>query len=157
MDDSGWRNRNVLLYIILNFLDMAGWGVWGYSFLSNIIYISTESTLRIGLAEGVQGILSGILAIPFGILADRWIRHKVAKIGLSIKLVACVCMLCCFNITSIPKDMFYWFLMGSLGLYGISVGISTPALSTLFTNSIRTGDRTEWLSKLLIIKCLELT
>ena len=29
MEANGWRNRNVLLYVILKFLDMAGWGVWG--------------------------------------------------------------------------------------------------------------------------------
>ena len=98
----GQQNPNVILYLIAQFFFMAGWSVWGFSLLSNIIYLITSSTLEIGFSEGIQGVCSGLLAIPFGFLADKWMRHKVAKIGLIIKTVSCVCLICVINIKSTP-------------------------------------------------------
>ena len=56
----------------------------------------------------------------------------------------------------IEMNTFYWILLASLGLYGISTGVGKAALATLYTNSIRTGDRSEWLSKLQIVQSIGL-
>lgn len=152
-------NPNVAIYTTSQFFLMAGFSVWGYSLLSNIMYIATRSTLKIGFAEGVQGTISGIFAIPFGILADRYIKHKIVKSGALIRVCCCIGFLCVFNIPKIEtdKELFFWLLFATLSFYGLSSAILCSPSATLFTNSICTGDRSWWLSKLQIVSCVGLS
>ena len=149
------RNPNIILYLIGTFFSSAGWSVWGYSLLSNVIYLITTSSLKVGYAEGIQGVISSVLAIPFGILADKWCRHGVGQIGLIVGIISSAGLIAVLFIGMvITKDELYWILFGSLALYGVSTGVESSALATMFTNSVPTGSRSAWLSYLQICSAL---
>lgn len=150
------KNPNVSLYLISLFFATAGGAVWGYTILTNLMYLITDSTLKIGIAEGIQGLISALLAVPFGILADRWAKHKVGKIGIVVQTLACICLIMVMSLNGVKGipinySNLYYFLTASLVLYGISNGIGYSALATLYTNSIQTGKRSEWMSYMQIV------
>ena len=49
------KNRNVRLALLFTFLGSASRGVWAFVILSNFIHVLTDSTLNVGIAEGIQG------------------------------------------------------------------------------------------------------
>lgn len=147
------RNPNVSLYLVSLFFGTAGAAVWGYTILTNLMFLITDSTLKIGITEGVMGLVSAILAIPFGILADRWSKHKVGRIGIIIQTLACIFLILTMSLLGIAfyLNNLYYFLTGGLVLFGIANGIGDAALATLYTNSIPTGKRSEWIGYMQIV------
>jgi Major Facilitator Superfamily len=152
-----YKNPNVILYLVSTFLSMVGYSVWGYTLLSNILYMITNDTLKIGYSEGVQGVISGVLAIPFGMVADklaktRFGRRLQGRIGVSLRIVVAIALIYIMteynlkNHSAAASNTLYWLIFGALALYGVAVGIGTASLTTLFTNSIRTGNRSAWMT-----------
>ena len=64
------KNRNVRLALLFTFLGSASRGVWAFVILSNFIHVLTDSTLNVGIAEGIQGFFTMHICI------DCWVCSR---------------------------------------------------------------------------------
>jgi len=75
-------NHNVLLVWIFAATDTTCFGIYGSVVLSGFLYYITDgSNVKVGLAEGLQGISQAAMAIPAGLSTDMYGRANVLKVS----------------------------------------------------------------------------
>jgi MFS family permease len=129
---------------------------------SNALYALMGANLWVGVAEGLQGLVQLLVAIPSGIYADKpgVSQRRMLRVAmwaswaiLSMECLPLVAVLVCRDDSSdtcfAPPDWLhrglastraqYIWLMVALSLSGAQVGFSDPALEALFANSMSDG------------------
>lgn len=121
-------NRNVVLFALYSLLTGAGNAICFFVLLSPLLFLLTGDPLFVGYAEGVQGLCSALVAIPAGLLADKWSRAGVARVGLSLSLLvyAAMATVVWLPLASMPL---YWIMFALLALEGLGFGAQQAVVS----------------------------
>jgi hypothetical protein len=92
----------------------------------------TNDISKIGYAEGAQGVARGLVAIPAGLLADRWGSVFLVRVGCTGLLIALLVMLVFINLSTFSADTIYYVLLGCMIGTGTARGMFLAPLFTLF-------------------------
>jgi MFS family permease len=129
-------SRNVRYTLIYTALAFAGRSVWSQSVLAAYVYIlKNDSPEAVGTITAVMGVAQLLASFPAGILADNHRRDSLLKIASCVGVLAILCTL-----LALRHENFH-YLMAALAVWGVSWGIGSTALTALFADSIRTGER----------------
>ena len=93
-NDDDANNRNVNLILTYTGMAFAGRAVWNQSCLPTLIFLLRDDTKAVGVITGVMGLSQLLASIPTGILADKYRRDTLLKIGAVFGVAAIVAMLC---------------------------------------------------------------
>ncbi|EKX38858.1 hypothetical protein GUITHDRAFT_89258 [Guillardia theta CCMP2712] len=133
-------NHNVRTRFIYDFFIYTSSGMWGNAMLSVYLLKLTNSTKRVGFAEGAQGVCMAISALPAGYLADKFGRSRLLKVAVVVGLLALTTGQAAIWFCQSDSSSYISMLV-SLCLWGTFTGISNPALEALFADSVESGRR----------------
>jgi len=148
-------NKNARLAILFASANSLALGIWSYTVLSGWLQMMPAgSNSRVGIAEGVQGTVQGLVAIPAGYLADKIGREVILKWSSVIGLLSVASLILTLvamknndplegrSMQQMPDThhQFEWMTV-SLGLVGMYTGIYSSALEAIFHDSINSEDR----------------
>ena len=147
------KNRNVRLALLFTFLGSAARGVWAFVILSNFIHVLTDSTLNVGIAEGIQGFSQCIFALIAGFAADKFSREFSLRLAGIFGLIACGVAIFAlkYQETWLTNQYRYYILVAFLCFWGAYQGLWTTSLETIFADSIVTGKRSEFSTQKFIL------
>jgi MFS family permease len=129
-------SRNVRYTLIYTALAFAGRSVWSQSVLATFVYILRDNSPEaVGTITAVMGVAQLLASFPSGYLADSHRRDSLLKIASCVGVLAIFCTL-----LALWHENFH-YLMAALAVWGVSWGIGNTALTALFADSIRTGER----------------
>jgi predicted MFS family arabinose efflux permease len=129
-------SRNVRYTLLYTALAFAGRSVWSQSVLATFVYIlRNDSPEAVGTITAVMGVAQLLASFPSGYLADSHRRDSLLKIA------SCVGVLAIFSTLFALWHENFHYLMAALAVWGVSWGIGNTALTALFADSIRTGER----------------
>jgi predicted MFS family arabinose efflux permease len=129
-------SRNVRYALIYTALAFAGRSVWSQSVLASYVYIlKNDSPEAVGTITAVMGVAQLLASFPSGYLADSHRRDSLLKIASCVGVLAILSTL-----LALWHENFH-YLMAALAVWGVSYGIGNTALTALFADSIRTGER----------------
>ena len=147
----GW-SYNVALNIIYSGVSAVGSSiVSGALILSAYVYYldgGANSNEDVGYVSATAGATMVALAIPVGLLTDKYPRHTVLKVAAVAGVVAAGTMF-----MALYKDSMLWLYISS-GLYGVSSAVTGAPLNSLFADSIASGNRTRLYAIQYGISCL---
>lgn len=134
-------NYNVKLNFVYNILNsIAGSITWSAVFGAAYIYFldgnSSHKNDDVGYISAVGGGVMVLMAIPVGIVTDKYPRHCSLKIGMITGILAAVSL---FVALFFDKLLLLYVASGLNGLYS---AVSGPALNTIFADSIPSEKRT---------------
>ena len=115
-----------------------------------------EDYAAVGIATGLQGVLSVLVAFPAGIVADRTRRQMLLRIAAVLGLVTAGYTAWCVvyiagDTHDYSRNDLYYALCGSSALWGLFMGLHSAPLEALFGDSIASGRRSKlyvWRSSL---------
>ena len=118
------KNRNVRLALLFTFLGSASRGVWAFVILSNFIHVLTDSTLNVGIAEGIQGFSQCIFALIAGFAADKFSREFSLRLAGIFGLIACGVAIFAlkYQETWLTNQYRYYILVAFLCFWGAPTG-----------------------------------
>ena len=136
--------------------------------VSNYLYDLTGRNFLVGLSEGIQGIVQMIIAIPIGILADKYSKAKMLRYGsfiisfvvaiTAIPLILDLFMLrslFSINANALTPKQIYILITISYVFWGFVSGYISPVLDSIFSNSLENGEqRTIYNNRRYIISVL---
>jgi MFS family permease len=129
-------SRNVRYTLIYTALAFAGRSVWSQSVLAAYVYIlKNDSPEAVGTITAVMGVAQLLASFPSGYLADSHRRDSLLKIASCVGVLAILS-----TMVALWHENFH-YLMAALAVWGVSWGIGNTALTALFADSIRTGER----------------
>lgn len=129
-------SRNVRYTLVYTALAFAGRSVWSQSVLATFVYIlRNDSPEAVGTITAVMGVAQLLASFPSGYYADSHRRDSLLKIASCIGVLAIF-----FTLIALWHENFH-YLMAALAVWGASWGIGNTALTALFADSIRTGER----------------
>lgn len=166
-------NWNVKLALWFTVVSTAARGVWAWVTLSLYLKSLTGSTFNVGLSEGIQGAVQALTAVVAGIYADRFRRDVGLRVAgvlgmLAIGATVAALMIPDEVLVGHPisptnssagggshadnhaSDMAratnirYTMISTALGLWGMYQGVWNTVMETIFADSIKTGDRSEF-------------
>ena len=146
-DDKPKRiSRNVYLTLLM----CAIWGladsIWNGTILAAWLYLlSDDKNAPVGYVEAASGLAALIFALPLGYLADKIGRSPVIKFAGLLFLLATVST--AYSVLYQPVNDFTW-LTCSMILWGIGGAIFNGPSQALFADSVPTGERSKWYSRL---------
>jgi len=113
-------NHNVVLVWVFTLFDATSVGIYGSTILSALLYrITNDSNLKVGLAEGLQGMCQVLMAIPAGVSTDRFGRANVLKFSGAFSIFTTILLLAIlFTSDSLNEIRLFWFLTLGLMLLG---------------------------------------
>mmetsp|Transcript_10328 Transcript_10328/g.20310 ORF Transcript_10328/g.20310 Transcript_10328/m.20310 type:complete len:506 (-) Transcript_10328:120-1637(-) len=143
-----WDNRNVRVALFYTAAYSFAMGLWGTSVLSG--YLKTippgKNTL-VGIAEGLQGTVQALTALPSGYMGDKYGRQFVLRMASGVGVLAvCVFLITLFigaahdNETSNGTVEFALMCL-SLSMFGFFDGTSSGSLEALFHDSLHMEER----------------
>mmetsp|Transcript_40990 Transcript_40990/g.65929 ORF Transcript_40990/g.65929 Transcript_40990/m.65929 type:complete len:489 (-) Transcript_40990:5249-6715(-) len=142
-------NKNVRLALLYTGANSLAVGIWGYTVLSGFLQKQPGGdNAKVGLAEGIQGAMQAVAAVPAGFLADKLGRECVLKGSSLLGLISVIALLLTLTVgknateTNDEKHQFF-FMCVSLGLWGMYTGASMAPLEAIFHDSISAADRTK--------------
>eukprot|EP00123_Amoebidium_parasiticum_P012836 comp21606_c0_seq1/m.30278 comp21606_c0_seq1/g.30278 ORF comp21606_c0_seq1/g.30278 comp21606_c0_seq1/m.30278 type:complete len:454 (-) comp21606_c0_seq1:584-1945(-) len=133
-------NYNVSLSLGLTFIDGIAQGIWGFALLGPYLYALCGDNSHAGYAEGIQGFMQALAAIPAGFLADKIRRDTVLRGSSALGLVAIVLMLYALFWGGDSTHTFILMTVG-LGMWGFFTGAYLPPLQSIFADSVPNGNR----------------
>ena len=102
-----------------------------------IYFTAGDSTVDVGIIEGVRGVAALLGGIPAGVVADRVSRAFVLRCAALVTLFACA-----GTVFALFFRSHRVVLLGvALGLWGAAGGASYSSLEALFADSVPTGRR----------------
>ena len=110
-----------------------------------------DANRKVGYVEAMQGMAMLITAIPIGYLADKVSRQSAIRLGSVGFLVAGG--LTTYAVLSPDSDtaqVQYYFILGSMALWGMGQGVFNGPAMALFADSIPQGQRSLWYTRLMI-------
>ena len=136
-------NRNVVLSLVFVFTGGVASGVFGYAVLSAyLLGLTGGSNTSVGFAEGLQGIVQVVVALPCGWVADVYTRSLPLRVASVIGISFVGCTLAVLH--AVPEARQFPFLCGCLGLLGAFQGAFSGSVEALFADSVPTARRSEF-------------
>lgn len=137
-------NHNVWLTNYWTLLDGLAMGMWNYSILGPYLFKLCGDNRHAGYAEGIQGTLQALAALPAGVLADRSRRDRVLQFSAFIGLAGIA-----VTLIGLTRPFNHWqsdyaLLVSGLGLFGIYMGAVTPPLWSIYADSVPSGNRSKY-------------
>jgi MFS family permease len=130
--------------------------------LAVYIQLIRGDNLSVGIASGIQGVVSLLVAFPAGALSDRVGRQGLLRVAAVIGVLAAVytsAVLLYTAYTGYPSpeaegrrygalpDLtspeLYYMLCGSSALWGLFMGLHAAPLEALFADSVASGSRSK--------------
>ena len=102
----------------------------------------------VGLAQGLNGTIQLLVALPSGAAADRWRRDRVLRVGLVLGVVAMGVLG-----AAVDQDRL-WPLLVAMGCVGTYKGCVLPTVETIFADSVPSGRRTEFNATKYVVRLL---
>ena len=110
----------------------------------------------VGVATGLQGVVSVLVALPAGIIADRMRRQMLLRIASILGVITAGYTAWCVVYVAgdshdFSRDDLFYALCGSSALWGLFMGLHSAPLEALFGDSIVSGQRSKlyvWRSSL---------
>ncbi|MGK3744338.1 MAG: MFS family permease [Bacillariaceae sp.] len=138
--------RNVTFVLLYTWFAFSGRGVWNQNCLATLVFLLRDGDPKsIGFITAAMGISQLCVSIPTGILADKYRRDILLKIGAFFGIVAATATIYA------ALHPGYLLLVGALILWGIHWGIVNTAITALFSDSIPDGERSFYFTRRAII------
>lgn len=135
-------NRNVKVVCIFMFVRQTFSSLFSQTPLSYYVFILTGSNTKVGIIQGIQGILNLSLALPFAMLGDSWSRQKVLRLAAAIGLLAA--MVTSATLYVVLRDQTRFLaLCACTGLWGMYMGAHSATLEAVFGDSVESGKRSQ--------------
>jgi MFS family permease len=110
-----------------------------------------NSNKDVGYVEATQGMAMLLTAIPVGYLADKVSRQSAIRLGSVGFLIACgLTGYAVLDPNGNSLDRQYYFILGSMALWGTGQGVFNGPAMALFADSIPQGERSKWYTRLSI-------
>ena len=157
---SSKQNRNVALVLLYTFINFTGRGIWDQNCIQTLAYLlKSNDPKAIGFATAAMGIAQLASSIPTGILADRYRRDTLLRIGSCFGLAACATTIAgSLWLFSGQQRLLFFFrpthysvLVSSLVLWGFQAGTTNTAILALFSDSIPDGARSFYFTRRSIL------
>ncbi|KEG12639.1 hypothetical protein DQ04_01561060 [Trypanosoma grayi] len=129
-----FRNRNVALIILFNFLDGACLSVWSAQ-LFPVLVSTLGGDTAVGWCAAASGIAQIVGATAAGYAGDRLPRQDVIRVGAFCGLVAVAATLAAVHLLTMPA--FYI----TQALWGVYTGLVLTSAEALFADSVASGRR----------------
>mmetsp|Transcript_28332 Transcript_28332/g.83380 ORF Transcript_28332/g.83380 Transcript_28332/m.83380 type:complete len:578 (-) Transcript_28332:226-1959(-) len=144
--DQGARSRNINLVLAYTVLSFAGRSLWSQSALSAFVYLlRDENPEYVGYLTAVMGVAQLLASFPSGYLADKHRRDALLHTASAVGLIAAGVTTAAVLIES------YALLGAALAVWGCFWGMANTAISALFADSIRDGDRSRFFTHRMIL------
>ena len=152
-------NHNVRLTLWFTFLEGSAVGTWAFTVLSGYLYqITGGSNSKVGLAEGIQGVVQVVVALPAGWASDRYGRSVVLKVSAFVQLLAiALTIFTLFTTNALVTDNLFGFMCVSVGMWGLFQGMYRGSLDSIFADSIPTRGRSRMRTLKYSLSILALT
>lgn len=138
--------RNITFVLLYTWFAFSGRGVWNQNCLATLVFLLRDGDPKsIGFITAAMGISQLCVSIPTGILADKYRRDILLKIGAFFGAAACGATIYA------ALHPGYLLLVGALILWGIHWGIVNTAITALFSDSIPDGERSFYFTRRAII------
>ena len=104
----------------------------------------------VGLAQGLNGVMQLLSALPAGVAADKDRRDRTLRFGALLGVTA-TAVLAAGVLLSAPR---FAVLFAAMGLLGAYKGCTSPVVETVFADATTKGRRTELYSARQVVKLL---
>ena len=138
--------RNVKLVLFYTWIAFTGRGLWNQNCLATLVFLLRNGDPKaIGFLTVAMGMAQLGTSIPTGILADKYRRDTLLKIGAVVGIGAVgVSISAAFR----PS---YGMLLGALILWGVHWGIVNTSIMALFSDSIPDGQRSFYFTQRAVL------
>lgn len=111
--------------------------------LAAFILLKTHNNFEVGIATGIAGVATLVVAPVSGCLADLFRRQTVLRIGAAATVIntAFMCTLLLYVQTRVSSLTLYELLLTNQFVYGFRRGITQPASEAIFGDSVESGRR----------------
>ena len=144
-------SRNVKIMLLLCVLYGFADSIWTGTIIVAWVQIlsggadASDSNKQVGYVEATQGLAMLFTAIPVGYLADKVSRQLAIRLGAIGFLVATgLTAFAIFNPSNSTFDVQYYFILGSMALWGTGQGVFNGPAMALFADSVPRGQRSKW-------------
>ena len=135
-------SRNVPLVLAFSFLYNLASGIFGFAVLSAYLYTVTDSSnMKVGLAEGIQGVVQVLFGLPLGVLSDRAGRRWPLRIASILGMLFIVSTAAVLFATPLAADHQFTLLCCCLALLGAFRGAWTGSVEAIYADSVPTAHR----------------
>ena len=136
-------NRNVQLGLLQAYLVEVPRYLLSRGIFAAYILLLWDDNSKVGLATGVGGMVQLAAAFPAGACADRLGRQQVLRAAAAFFVPAGVFTLLCvlYLRTHTGLHIFFIALLASQCLWGLHLGVQSPALEAIFADSVESGGR----------------
>ena len=94
--------------------------------LSYYVLLCTGSNTKVGLVQGIQGIVNLCTGFPFAVLGDRWRRESVLRLSAAVGCVAValtlVVLLVVEGAAGSHSSLLFGCLCGVMAVWGVFMG-----------------------------------
>ena len=138
--------RNVTLVMFYTWVAFTGRGLWNQNCLATLVFLLKDGDPKaIGFLTAAMGMAQLCTSIPTGILADKYRRDTLLKVGALVGIAAAGFML---RAALRPS---YGMLLMALVLWGVHWGIVNTSITALFSDSIPDGERSYYFTKRAVV------
>ena len=150
-------NRNVRLVLIYaTMLSMYSSLVSQTPLAAYILLIRPHDYTAVGIATGITGVVSLVVAFPVAALSDRYGRQRLLRVAAIVALLtaaytAWVITYVKGDTHDFSTDELFYALCGSSAMWGLFMGLHSAPLEALFGDSVESGARSKlyvWRSSL---------
>ncbi|CAK4085048.1 unnamed protein product [Aphanomyces euteiches] len=103
--------------------------------LSGYVFVLTQSNEPVGIVNGVLGLVQMIAAIPGGWAVDHSRRDTILKISSFLGVLSAILSIAAFSMGNMMA------VYVAFGFWGLFSALQSPALESLFADSIPNGER----------------
>ena len=138
--------RNVTLVLLYTWVAFTGRGLWNQNCLATLVFLLRDGDPKaIGFLTAAMGMAQLCTSIPTGVLADKYRRDTLLKVGALVGIIA--------TGVSIRAALHpaYSILLVALLLWGIHWGIVNTSIMALFSDSIPDGERSYYFTKRAVL------
>jgi MFS family permease len=137
-------------------------GIWGNSVLSGyLMEIPPKNNVQVGFAEGLQGTVQLLAALPAGRWADQHGRARMLRLSAAVGFAAIVCFYVALGIgaaldhsTTNDGHLEFAMMCIALGMYGLFDGMSSGAQDAIFHDSVSSEHRVQLTTTVYVVRVM---
>ncbi len=157
-----YANSNVRASFSFTVLYALSSGIWGNSVLSGyLIEIPPKNNVQVGIAEGLQGTVQLLAALPAGWWADKHGRSRMLRLSAAVGLAAIVCFYVALGagaaLDHSPTNnghLEFALLCIALSVYGLFDGMSSGAQDAIFHDSVSSEHRVQLTTTTYVVRVM---
>lgn len=145
-------NHNVRVIFALMFVRSMWISLFSNTPLSYYVLLVTGSNTKVGLIQGIQGVVNLATSFPAATLGDRVGKQFVLQVATFVGVLALVATL--LTLLLVEKEsgtehgsILYPALLGCMSLWGLFMGLHSATLEAMFGDSVESGKRSSLYSK----------